>query len=477
MSVPDAAALTALDVTGFVKGQPAYVATYGAYWALQPAASSPAPGGDVVLASSDASLVWVRTGTAVAEQAIAQTTWFIDPLAGNNEATGLTSGAALKSFAEIVRRYGTIEPSIGVAVTITVLTDMAPSDALTLRPIFTAAGSLRVQGTLVQVGTATIGVFTPKNRAAGTDNTITANGQAGAFWTPFVGMTVHDTTSGAQFFVNADLGSATAEITEPCTLPVSYPGSLHAIADGDALVIYRPTQIATPNASAVSATGAVLTFAQATLAGDLTSGNLVGVLGPNVEMLECAVDNLLVETQGQGVSEISPLLVSSSWFGAFFGSGTFTGTLSIASGAMNGSGNFFSDGSILDGDVLLPLRAHIAGTITVGTAYFGQWPTNTLPIQTTAVVVLQSFDFGGPVAWGPATISVSTGQRVTVRTGTAAAALLCAGGALEIDGGSTAFPWNPATNAFLAAVATTAANVDAHSCLQNPATGSRIEVN
>jgi hypothetical protein len=112
-----AAALTGTPNASMLSGSLAYVTTFGAFWVLQ--ATGPAPDASTVLAAADGR-VWVRALSGVQESSQAQTAWFVDPVAGSDENTGLTSLTAVKHKAELARRWGTWSPTFnGATVTIT----------------------------------------------------------------------------------------------------------------------------------------------------------------------------------------------------------------------------------------------------------------------------------------------------------------------------------------------------------------------
>ena len=114
--------LEALPNATLLVGQPAIVQSVGAAWALS-GSSTLAVDGITVVAGLDGRR-WQRGATLVAELAAAQAAWFVDATAGNDEHTGLSSGQALQTKAEIARRWGSWSPVLdGITVTITYLSD------------------------------------------------------------------------------------------------------------------------------------------------------------------------------------------------------------------------------------------------------------------------------------------------------------------------------------------------------------------
>lgn len=465
LSFVNGSALSAQSSVGMVPGQTAYVQSFGAYWSYQPT-STLTPDGSTVLAASGGGN-WLRGPTAIAEQAIAQALWVVDSQnpAASDENTGLSPSSPLMHVAEIYRRYGSKTPSLAQSTTIQCLSNTNASDPIDFVPTLIGGGAWTLKGTLAQVGAATIGIFTAKNHAVGSKNTITAQGQSGAFWTPFVGATVRDTTSGAQFFIDADLGSATAAISEPVATPLSQIPSLITISNGDSLVIFNPTVIYVKRAAvgAFGNSGGVgLSISQSTIAAE--SSCYFG----NCSFNEC------VFTAPEVLSEFTSNTFNSCYFtpaSAFQGPGNF-----YAGSCFNRAGSSISDASRIDADAIINQRPHTgSGVVTFGTVYFGQWFSNSGGPQTFVRFATRATAFGAAL-WGPATIALTSGQQLDVQGTTAVATLLCTGG-ITLDGAATGFTFNTSTGAFSPGpVALTPTSLDTNGSFQNPRTGTRIFV-
>jgi hypothetical protein len=150
-SVPNGAALTALPNAAFPDGALAFVSTYGAYFAQRPAGPALTP--DTILAANDGR-VWERYASGIAAAWLAQTDVFWDPQAGSNENTGVAIGSPLKTFSEIVRRYGTVTPILpyGQSITVHQLTaQTANTDAVFFQPHLSGGGQAILLATLVQL--------------------------------------------------------------------------------------------------------------------------------------------------------------------------------------------------------------------------------------------------------------------------------------------------------------------------------------
>lgn len=140
VSVANAAALTAYDVTGLSTGDKIYVETYRADFTLQPA-STLRP--NEVLASTDAGFVWVRDlGPSVWTY---QYSWFYDKDSGSDEADGGTRTTPIKTLDEFFRRVrawsagtnGTLQQ-----YTMTFLTAVASTDTFAPTGFFQSDGVL-----------------------------------------------------------------------------------------------------------------------------------------------------------------------------------------------------------------------------------------------------------------------------------------------------------------------------------------------
>jgi hypothetical protein len=413
-------------------------------------------------------------GAAASQVSWTVPAWYVDPAnatgcaSDSNTCTAPACGAAgVGPCATLnggpIARWGTRSPILPQATTITIESNDVSSDALQVM----ATGPLTIQGTLQPVGSSLVLTsFTPKNKVTGTPNRVTVSGQT---WTP--GTVLRDTSAGLTMMVDADLTGGVAQVTEPFVAPVGIALVRGTPIAGDTLQVYQPTvlylQSARSNGGAVSFPIQLVDLALE------TPSNFAGYIGTLAGVLECAVtNNSNIQIVPDNGSESSPFFIS-DWFNSYFGAGSFTGTATFWGGALNGAGNAFLNMTWLDFDVLVNLRSHQNGLLQVGTAYFGQWPENSVGFQTLAQIVVIPSSGGVGTVWGPAAITLTSGQQLIVRSTTATSALLTTGTAL-IDGISTAYPWVAASHAYGAAVAITPANIDSNSGLSDPASGSAI---
>lgn len=99
-----------------------------------------------------------------------QATWYVDPASGSDDNSGLTSGTALATFAELQRRWGE-RPVFTQLVTINVLSDV--DEPVVLRAYVKGAGRIILRGQRTVVASGTIQTTQSWDYTAG------ANGQSG----------------------------------------------------------------------------------------------------------------------------------------------------------------------------------------------------------------------------------------------------------------------------------------------------------
>lgn len=168
MIVANAAAMTALPASGLPNGTQAVVQTFGALFALS--AAGPAVDGVTVIAASDAR-VWQRGPSLIAEAAAAQTAWYVDSQnssgTASDENSGLASGTALRTKAEIARRMGGWSPTIAAQIVITYLSaDAGGTDPGLFTPNFEGGSLTHFAAFPAAAFTGTLLAVTAKNIAS-----------------------------------------------------------------------------------------------------------------------------------------------------------------------------------------------------------------------------------------------------------------------------------------------------------------------
>jgi hypothetical protein len=457
--VANIAALQALTIAA-----PATVDSVGASWTYEPAGALAVDGITVVAATGLGVGQWWRGPSLVTASALAQAAWTLDPQNGSasDENSGVDAAHALKTIGEVYRRWGTTTPRLTAAVVnITWLSDGLTTDNVVARAI---QGTLFLNGTQTAAAPIVLGTFVAKNKAAGTLATIHVAGHGA--WTP--GTLIHDTTANAGFWVVADLGGDTASISQPLSLPINTGSTEVALANGDSLTLVTQTAI-TP-LELGSSDGSNFTFVQHLA---LSQAGAVVALG-KAFINECSLAGLSYQSVKTIAVGSTPFLTGCYSAGTGGGAnGLVSGAFTIFGGAYQGAGNSFADGSILDLDVVFPLRGHFGGTIELGSVYLGQFFEYTAGFNGQRIELHSTTTPPQPTTlYGPATIDVAGGATLAISSATTAvASLLCTGG-VNLDG--PAFSFNGGTGAYVGPTAVTPANIDAGGGLQSPSTGSRI---
>jgi len=241
---PTAANLEATSTTGLSNGQPAIVETFGAEFTLQPIGDMTVDG-VTVLSSTDPTRVWERGDTVIAVQAALQTSWHVNPATGNDENTGLSTGQALATKAEIMRRWGSWSPTLdGVHVVVTqdFGDGSGSTDPWLGAPNFVNGATLLYTAALpAPAFTGTLDVVAAKNRPANTalqSSFTTATGGINANM-----MLVNATRGGSVAFVQRNLGAGNWQLSQPLTpyVPTGFSSvtAVDSWASGDAITGYN----------------------------------------------------------------------------------------------------------------------------------------------------------------------------------------------------------------------------------------------
>ena len=412
--------------------------------------------------------------------------WYFDPQNVSGTASDgnncTTSSTACITFQQIYTyRWGGDNAQLQQQTAVTELSSEAgfqDTFRLSMNP---GSRELDFYGTLTQVTTATVGTFTARNRAAGTTNTITASGQSGAYWTTYVGDLVHDTTAGAYFWVDADLGSATAQITEPMALytPItgSFPPAYVTIANSDALTVNTESSI---NLS-TSLLGSI-TFTQLTMHRDVVGYSSAS----NLSFYQCGGTTTTYYENIYGFSffynsRMTPLFTGggAAYGGSFVEDSPVLGDITIGSTSIAAPFR-------LDGDILLDPT--ISGDVqTTGATWMarvgllGILQSNGGAGLAGGIIDHVSSEYGaGNALWGPGQLQANAGVLYAFSSGTATADLLLTGASYSSVpivfeySQTTGFPYSTSTHSYGAAVALTAADIDSNSGLSWPPSGSRF---
>lgn len=241
ISVADIAALAAYTPTApLAAGAVAWVRSLRTYWTFEPSAATvPTDGISVITSSAGGATRWLRSAYADAVWRIGHNTWHVNPVTGNDENEGSTALTALKTLAELARRWG-LGPVQQIAdplqsINLYIDAPIAVPDQLNVRPIFAGdTPGLRIFGgveRVLRVGVVT--GFTAMVPGTNTRPAITDAGYAGVWES---GERLRITTPGPTF-------NATCQIQSPALIGNTVYVSDPAYAD-ESTFTTTPTPIA-----------------------------------------------------------------------------------------------------------------------------------------------------------------------------------------------------------------------------------------
>lgn len=176
-------------------------------------ASSTATIDGITIVAANGSGRWERINLGSVEWRI-RDTWYIDPSLGNDESSGLTSGTAIKTFAELVRRWGP-KPYIPQATTISFLGNAPSSDPITINNIW-APNQINIDGYLTTLASGTLTNYTAQSN--GTNLAQIEDTNLGGGFTSYVGKRIRFTSgvaNGNTSWIQRDDGSNKASILTP----------------------------------------------------------------------------------------------------------------------------------------------------------------------------------------------------------------------------------------------------------------------
>lgn len=276
LSVPNKAALIAINTTTFTSGVRRFVETYKSWFTFDRDTPDRVAKADVVIAPTTGGGLWVRE-TQPDQYWSVQASWFIDPISGNDENEGDTSVDALKTRSEYARR--TDGMPVYQNTTITIMSslnagdeDLPHRDGTGVPGLSgTTAKKISYIGVPIALFTGTITAYTNRNGSAAQPALITI-ASLPVSWTAsgLVGKIIKwtDGINSIWSTVVADMGSKTAWISPPITTPAATPPvtafSAANFTNGTSVTIYDMPSLSTTVAQALEYDYVEFSFLHAT---------------------------------------------------------------------------------------------------------------------------------------------------------------------------------------------------------------------
>ncbi len=226
--IPPGGTLDLMDIPGVTEEDIRVELTKGSLKTLFAGGSLVVVSSTVNFGSSDGphgaflSSIGINVGTS-SSTALTQATWFIDPINGVNTNTGLTSSTALKTFAELSRRWGngnTLAPpgtngTVPVFVTVNIMSSLPSTDPLTYNVALGPQVQLQFVGATPTQTSLTVSAVRTKVRSSNTPWALTVSTPATS-----VATRILDVTQSGYFWGVKDETAGVLRISEPFKPPV-----------------------------------------------------------------------------------------------------------------------------------------------------------------------------------------------------------------------------------------------------------------
>jgi len=253
-AVADPAALVAIDVDGISAGVKRYVTCFKDFFIWDPDSTEADDGVTVLEVTGVVTGRWLRT-LSLHPSWLTQGTWYVDSVSGDDTNSGSSSGEALATWAELVRRVG-LEPYFPVSTTIHVLENLPGTDPMVLYPSLAPTARFKISGTFKDTAAYTGSFTSVTTRAAATNTPTSITDTAhGASWATELGHFLRITASatptkvGAWAWVAKDLGGNACRTStfQQEDDNQSFIGSLYEVtpAVGDAFETFEPADFVT----------------------------------------------------------------------------------------------------------------------------------------------------------------------------------------------------------------------------------------
>jgi hypothetical protein len=407
-------------------------------------------------------------------------TIFIDPQNTSGTAidsnAGTSSGAALRTYAECVRRWGSVSPSLSVSTSLTFLSSHTDNtDPVIWSPIMSEGTTPSIQGAAPATTAAVFTRAAQKNRAAGANSLLAGSFSAGA---PAQGVMVQNTTAGksSRAFIYKTAGGANWNISQPMTLGAvpnaGAPTEVDTWASLDTVTLSSPigVNVAVFNPTIVDMNGSFNNFGQLyqlTCFDPQGAGNDPMFVGGGVVAQECVIQRevCLLANDALGLQTFNQTNCANLG-GLVIDQGTYLGLGGFLAGS-NAGVSISAGRVILDGDFILGISNAFGAVQASATAQWGLVYIDATQVFKGGTVTFAAFDYGSHVVYGSAAANLNFEQasRGLMATGTFTAgwtaASLVTGCLLNNAalGNSAAYAGNVAT--IHNGITTSVANLDA----------------
>jgi hypothetical protein len=168
---------------------------------------------------------------------LSQLTWYIDPVTGVDSNDGASSLTALKTFAELARRwgvFGVLKPSTGSLITVNILNDLPSTDRLSCKISLAANVSVLIKGVATTLATGTLSSVTVKARS--TNTALSADFGAAVATFRIDGATparILNSTTGGVCHVLKAISTNVARLSEPFVPPTLTSTPLTTISNSN----------------------------------------------------------------------------------------------------------------------------------------------------------------------------------------------------------------------------------------------------
>jgi hypothetical protein len=395
---------------------------------------------------------------------------FIDPQnvsgTASNSNNGTTSATAISTWAEAVRRWGSVAPQIAVSLAITFLSShVDDTDPVVWNPIINASAQLSIWGTVPASVAAVFTLNTAKNHAVGTNAVLTGSFSAGA---PTAGKLIQNTTAtkSSRAWICATDGGANWIISQPLALGAVGTGvpqaEVNSWTSADTVNVLTPVAVNVVQVAPVSDTGnKTLTLYQLTIFDPGGAGTNPCVLSGNVETIECSSQRNIIWSD----APTAELQYASNhlYLGNLF---SYTGSPTMLAGATMGTGTTYlvsSGGAFFDGDHIIGANTTLAGTQMI----FGLVALLNGISVAAGTLTQEPFFYGSSVIYGTGgnNINLQSYTRLTQGTGGTFVAAFTAPALVTgilLNGAATGQSHTGATPDVIAsAITTTPAHLDA----------------